>query len=553
MKKIVICFWVICLIFSFFSVRASQKAREASPEEIKVLLAKYAPVVMQARTKALPISERKALEKMIEAARALDTVYWKQRSNHGLDLLSKLENSTTQEDKDRLHYLKINYGPYDKSDADKAFIGKESMPAGATFYPENLTKEEFERYLVAHPEVKDEFQKVNTIIKRDGDKLVTIPFEKVFQSELTKTAQALKQASLFTKNTNFKKYLQLRADALLSGDFRPSDFAWIDVRDGFLDIVIGPIEVYDDSLIGLKASYEAMVLVRDVPASEKLKVFEQQMPNLQQNLPVAPDLATKEKPTATPISIFDVAYAAGAANAGVKTVAASLPNDELVIKDKGAKKLFYKNIMLAKFEKILVPIAKEMVDPKLIPFVTEEAFFNNVLGHELAHTLGLKFVRSQGKDTDTAIRIALKDTYSSIEEAKADIVGIYAISYLTKKGILTPEQEKQSFATYLAGTFRSIRFGSGDDHARANIIQFNYLRERGAITYDEKTGLYGLDINKFREAVKGLSEFLLTIEGKGDYESARQTVDRQGKLDEKSETNLKKLNKLAVDIELIFK
>lgn len=552
MRKLALCFWVVCLMVCFLSVRA-QEVHEASNEEIKTLLSKYAPVAMQASTKALPISERKALEKMVEAARALDIIYWKQRSSHGLDLLAKLENSTNPEDKDKLHYLKINYGPFDKSDGDKAFIGKKSMPPGATFYPENLTKEEFERYLTAHPEVKDEFQKINTIIKREGDKLVAIPFEKVYQAELTKASQALKEASQLTKNVHFKKYLQLRADSLLSGDFRPSDFAWIDVRDGFLDIVIGPIEVYDDSLVGLKASYEAMVLVRDVPASEKLKVFEQQMANLQQNLPVAPELATKEKPTETPISIFDVAYAAGAGNAGVKTVAASLPNDEVVIKEKGAKKLFYKNIMLAKFQKILVPIAKEMVDPKLIPFVTEEAFFNNVLGHELAHTLGLKFVRSEGKDTDTAIRLALKDTYSSIEEAKADIVGIYAITYLTKKGVLTPQQEKQSFATYLAGTFRSIRFGSGDDHAKANIIQFNYMRERGAITYDEKTGLYGLDTNKFRECVKSLSEFLLTVEGKGDYEAARQTVDRQGKLDDKTEANLKKLNKIPVDIEFMFK
>jgi hypothetical protein len=539
-------------MFSFLSVKA-QENKTFSSEEIKKSLAKYAPVAMQAPTRSLPVSERKALEKMIEAARALDILYWKQRSSHGLELLASLEKSSDLADKEALHYLKINYGPYDKSDGDKVFIGKKAMPPGATFYPENLTKEEFERYLTDHPEVKEEFQKVNTIIKREGDKLVAVAFEKIYQSELTKAAKALKEASELTKNANFKKYLKLRADALLSGNFQASDFAWIDVRDGFLDIVIGPIEVYDDSLIGLKASYEAMVLVRDVPASEKLKVFEEQMPNLQQNLPVSSELATKEKPTATPISIFDVAFAAGAGNAGVKTVAASLPNDEVVIKEKGAKKLFYKNIMLAKFQKTLLPIAKEMVDPKLIPFVTEEAFFNNVLGHELAHTLGLKFVRNQGKDTDTAIRIALKETYSSIEEAKADIVGIYAVTYLTKKGILTPQQEKQSFATYLAGTFRSIRFGSGDDHAKANIIQFNYMRERGAITYDEKTGLYGLDVDKFRDCVKNLSEFLLTIEGKGDYESARQTIDRQGKLDDKTEANLQRLSKIPVDIEFIFK
>ncbi|MBK7994027.1 MAG: Zn-dependent hydrolase [Blastocatellia bacterium] len=552
MRKLLLCFWAVCLMISFFSVKASE-SKGLSHTELKILLAKYAPVPLQASIKALPVSEKKALEKMVEAARALDLLYWKQRSKHGLDLLASLEKSNSELEKDQLHYLKINYGPYDKSDGDKAFIGTKSMPSGATFYPEDLTKEEFERYLDKHPEVKEDFQKINTIIKREGDKLVAVPFEEIFHLELTKTANALREASRLTRNVAFKKYLDLRADALLSGTFRNSDFAWIDVRDGFLDIVIGPIEVYDDSLLGLKASYEAMVLVRDVAASEKLKVFEQKMDNLQQNLPVTTDLQPKEKPTATPISIFDVAYAAGASNVGVKTVAASLPNDEVVIKEKGAKKLFYKNIMLAKYEKILLPIAEEMVDPKLLPFITDEAFFNNVLGHELAHTLGLKFVRKEGKDTETAIRIALKDTYSSIEEAKADIVGIYAVSYLTKKGVLTPQQEKQSFATYLAGTFRSIRFGSGDDHARANIIQFNYLRERGAITYDEKTGLFGLDFDKFRASIRSLSEFLLTVEGRGDYESARQTLDRQGRLDKATEDNLKRLDKIPVDIEFIFK
>lgn len=551
MRYLQVCLFALILLLPVWYVSADD-LQAISPQEISHLLAKYAPVQMRANTKALPLSEQKTLAKLIDAAKALDVIYWKQRSNNGLELYKRLESSKKASDRELLHYLKINYGPYDKSDGDKPFIGTKPILPGATFYPEDLTKEEFERYIVAHPEVKDDFQKVNTIIKREGDKLVAVPYEQLFHTDLLAASKALQAASVTTKDPEFKKYLKLRAEAMLSGDYRPSDFAWIDVREGLLDIVIGPIEIYDDSLLGLKASYESMVLVKDKEASDKLKVFEEQMSTLQLKLPVPAELLPKEKPTSTPIGIFDVAYASAADNSGIKTVAASLPNDEVVIKDKGAKKLFYKNTMLAKFQKTLIPIAKEMIEPNLLPLVTEEAFFNNVLGHELAHTLGLKFVRQQGKDTDTAIRIALKETYSTIEEAKADIVGLYSVNYFTQKGLLTVEQEKQSYATYLAGTFRSVRFGSGDDHAKANILQYNFLRERGAILYNEKTGLYSMDINKFREGVKALSELLLTIEGQGDYEAAKQRVERYGKLDSQTETNLKRLAQIPVDIEFIF-
>lgn len=536
------------LVLAGVGVSADEAGRVPHPE-LKKMLSKYASVPLQADTSALPESERKALEKLIEAARAIDTIYWKQRSAQGLELRAQLERSNSEYDRDLLHYLNINYGPYDKSEGEKAFIGNKPMPPGATFYPEGITKSELESYFEKNPELKAEFQKVNTVIRREGDRLVIVPYEKIYSGELEQAARALRAAAALSKDALLVNYLKLRADGLLSGDLRPSDFAWIDVRDSWLDIVIGPIEVYDDNLMGLKASYEGTVLVRDRVASDKLKVFERQMPELQMSLPVPADLQNKEPLTSTPIGIFQVAYASGASNAGIKAVAASLPNDEVVIKEKGAKKLFYKNVMLAKFDKILVPIAREMLDPQLLNDVTEEAFFNNVLGHELAHTLGLKFVRTQGKDTETAIRIALKETYSTLEEAKADIVGLYSVGHFVKKGLLSEQQERQAYASYIASTFRSIRFGSSEDHARGNIIQFNFLRNRGGITYDDKTGRYGLDIVKFREGVRALSELLLTIQGRGEYEAARQLIDTQGKLDERTETALKRLATIPVDIE----
>jgi hypothetical protein len=530
------------LAINTFTGRAAmnQETSAATSADIKKKLSKYALVPLRADVTTLPANERQALQQLIIAAQAIDDIYWKQRSADGLNLRTKLRQSKSLTDRDLLHYLSINYGPYDKSENDKPFLAVRPQLPGATFYPEDLTKDEFERYVTANPTIKEDFYKINTIIRREQDKLVAVPFETVYRPELEKASQALKQASQLTKDPAMKKYLELRAAALLSGNFRESDFSWIDVRDGLLDIVIGPIEVYDDSLVGLKASYEGTVLVRDRVASNKLKVFEEQMQHLQRNLPVPPDLQPQEVPTSTPIGIFQVAYVA---------VAASLPNDEVVIKEKGAKKLFYKNIMLAKFQKNLLPIAKQMIEPSLLPLVTEEAFFNNVLGHELAHTLGLKFVRQNNKDTDIGIRLALKETYSTIEEAKADIVGIYAVNYFTNKGILSELQERQSYVTYLAGTFRSIRFGSEEDHARGNIIQFNFLRQRGAITYNEKAGLYNLDLTQFRGAVKALAELLLTVEGNGDYPAAKQIIERYGRLDATTEENLKRLAAIPVDIE----
>lgn len=539
------------LFLTVIATPSFEAGDRVSVKELKSKLDKYAQVPLKADTSHLPDSERQALGKLIEAARAIDEVYWKQRTPQGLALRESLARSRSAVDKLFLRYLKINYGPYDKSDEDRPFIGTQPFPAGGTFYPEDLKKEELESYIAAHPEVKEEFEKINTVIRRKGDELIAVPFEQLYRSELERAAIALRQAAALTGDASLKRFLELRAGALVLGNYRESDFAWIDVRSSPLDIIIGPIESYEDRLMGIKTSYECSVLVRDVEASNRLKVFEQEMALLQNKLPVPDDLQPREMETSTPIGIFQVAYAAGASNAGVKSIASSLPNDEVVIKEKGAKKLFYKNVILAKFNKILTPIARLMLDPSLLKQVSEEGFFNNVLGHELAHTLGLKFVRKDGKETDTSIRLALKETYSTIEEAKADIVGIYAIGHFRARGILSARQERECYASYLASTFRSVRFGSSDDHARANILQFNHLLRTGGIIYNAKTHKFGIDQDRFVEGVKTLSEKLLTIEGRGDYEAAKALIEQDGKLDARTEAALRRLSAIPVDVEFV--
>lgn len=539
------------LLLTVLAAPGLEAGDRISVKQLRAKLSKYAPVSLKVDTSHLPESERLALGKLIEAAQAIDEIYWKQRTHEGLTLRQQLSRSRSDVDRLFLRYLKINYGAYDKSDDDRPFIGSRPFPAGGTFYPEDLKREELDNYIAAHPEVKEEFEKINTAIRREGDRLVAVPFEQLYRVELERAALALRQAAALTTDNSLKRFLELRAGALALGNYRESDFAWIDVRNSLLDIIIGPIESYEDKLMGVKASYECSVLVRDIEASNRLKVFEQEMAILHNKLPVPDELQPEEIETSTPIGIFQVAYAAGASNAGIKSIASSLPNDEVVIKQKGAKKLFYKNVILAKFHKILQPIARLMVDPRLLDSVTEEGFFNNVLGHELAHTLGLKFVRRDGKETDTSIRLALKETYSTIEEAKADIVGIYSIRHFRNRGVLSARQEQECYASYLASTFRSIRFGSSDDHARANILQFNHLLRTGGITYNPKTRKFGLDQNKFVEGVRTLSNRLLTIEGTGDYAAAKALIEKDGRLDARTEAALKRLSHIPVDIEFI--
>jgi len=547
-------FFLVIILLGLSTVSCSKKEnllliRSNDPEFIKGKLAKYATVELTYNKKFLTPREQKILKKLVQAAQYMDPIFWQQSSPKGLWIKKQLEKSQNPLDRYYLRFLKINYGPFDRQEGDKPFIGTKEKPLGAGFYPEDMTREEFEEYVEAHPEVRKEFYKLNTLIRRQGKALVAIPYERAYRKYLEPAARLLREAAQLSVHGGLKKYLSLRAEALLSGDFFESDMAWVDLTDNVLDIVIGPIETYEDRLLGLKASYEGIVLIRDFKETRKLKVYQQHIPNLERNLPV-PRVYKKSKPAPlAPIGVFTTVFVSGEANAGVKSIAFSLPNDERVREQKGARAIQQKNIILAKFEKILVPISQRLIREDQQPLIDGEAFFTNILLHELAHPLGLNYVRGQEGVT---VRQALKDYYGLIEEAKADVVGLYNVRYFVRKGVIPAEKERSFYVTYLASIFRSVRFGATEAHAKANVIEFNYLAREGAFNFDPASGKYWVNFNRIRSAIKKLAAELLMIEGDGNYKKAQHLVQNFGKIPSHVQRSLKQLADIPVDVEFVF-
>ena len=523
--------------------------RSKDPDFIRAKLAKYTPVELKVDRSALTDQQLEVLRLLVKAAHAIDDIFWQQSYSQALAIRRELEKSTDPIDRDYLHFLRINYGPFDRQDGDKPFIGRKPKPPGAGFYPEDLTREEFETYLKKHPEQKEDLLKPNTLVRRKGGRLIAVPYEEAYRPQLEQAATYLRQAAEKTGDKLFRKYLQLRADALLSGDYFDSDMAWMDLKDNLLDIVIGPIETYEDQLMGLKAAYEGIVMVRDRQATKQVEQFVRYMNQLESQLPVPRLYKKSSVPPPAPIGVFNTVYTSGDANVAVKSIAFSLPNDERVRELKGARTVQQKNIILAKFNKILVPIARRVLDESLLPLVDGEAFFTNTLLHELAHPLGLNYVKD---NPDLTVRQALKETYSPIEEAKADIVGLFNVRYFVRRGVLPRDFDQKAYATFLASIFRSVRFGATEAHARANMIEFNYLQREGAIRYNPDSGRYSIDLPRFRNAVKKLAIDLLMIEGDGNYARAKEWTEKLAMIPPEMQKLLDGLKDIPVDVEFVF-
>ncbi len=550
MKKWLIIGVMVAMAFAGCAKREKlDMTRSKDPAFIKAKLAKYTPVALKVDRSVLNDDQLAVLRLLVKAAQAIDDIFWQQSYSKALEIRAALEKSNDPIDKDYLHFLKINYGPFDRQDGDKPFIGSAPKPPGAGFYPEDLTREELEKYIAEHPDKKEEFFKLNTIIRRQGGELVAIPYEEAYRPQLEKAAAYLRQAAEKTDDQLFKKYLTLRAEALLSGDYFKSDMAWMDLRDNLLDIVIGPIETYEDHLMGLKAAYEGIVMIRDRKATEQVSRFVRYINQLESQLPVPRLYKKASVPPPAPIGVFNTVYTSGDANVAVKSIAFSLPNDERVRELKGARTVQQKNIILAKFNKILVPISKKVLKDDLSPFVDGEAFFTNTLLHELAHPLGLNYVKD---NPDVTVREALKETYSTIEEAKADVVGLYNVGYFIRRRVLPGDFEQKAYATFLSSIFRSVRFGITEAHAKANMITFNYLLREGAIEFDPATQKYDMDFRKFKNAIKKLAIDLLMIEGDGNYDKAQQWVKELAVIPPEMQHLLEKLNDIPVDVEFIF-
>ncbi len=496
----------------------------------------YAKVKLTTDTKQLTDNEKKLIVHLIKAVQYMDPAFWEQTYGNKEELMSKIKDSLTKK------YVDINYGPWDRLDDNKPFVkGVGPKPTGANFYPKDMTKAEFEK-----AELPDKSSQYTIIRRRPSGELYTIPYHIAYQQYLKPASEELLKAAKFADNKMFKQYLQLRAKALLDDNFRPSDMQWMDMKDNHIDIVIGPIENYEDQLYNYKTGYEGNVLIKDMEWSKKLARFIQFLPELQKNLPVENKYKQEKPGTRSDLNAYDVVYYAGEANTGGKTIAINLPNDEAVQLKKGTRRLQLKNVMKAKFDKILVPIANIIIAPEQRKHIKFDAFFANTMFHEVAHGLGIKnTINGKGM-----ARTALKEHYSAIEEGKADILGLYMVDQLYKKGELDGDM-KDYMTTFMASIFRSIRFGAADAHGVANMIRFNYFKDKGAFTRNPD-GTYKVNYDKMYDAMKSLSGLLLKLQGDGDYEGVSKLIKEKGVVPAQLKQDLQKLNEAHIPVDIIF-
>lgn len=494
----------------------------------------YATVRLETDLSHLTDKEKAMLVIFMQVSEIMDELFWYEAYGDKDELLSKVSGATQ-------NYVEINYGPWDRLDNMEPFVsGFGEKPLGANFYPRNMSVEEFEKANL--PEGKSLY----TFVRRDENgKLYTVPYHVHFESQIAKAAELLRKAATFSDDEGLKTYLELRADALESDKYFESDIAWMNMKTNRLDFVVGPIETYEDQLFGYKAAHEAYVLVKDMEWSKKLEKFAKFLPELQRNLPVPDKYKTESPGTDSDLNAYDVVYYAGDCNAGGKTIAINLPNDEKVQLEKGTRRLQLKNAMRAKFDKIMVPISDILIDESQRQHIKFDAFFSNVMFHEVAHGLGIKNTVN-GKGT---VREALKEQQSHLEEGKADILGLYMVLQLLEKGELEGQKE-DNMVTFLAGIFRSVRFGASA-HGSANMICFNYFKEKEAFRRTEQ-GTYTVDFAKMQTAIDGLSELILTLQGNGDYDGVKKLTEEKGTISEELQKDLDKLKSAGIPDDIIF-
>ena len=540
MKKIAFLL-VLALLVSCANNNDARKPKkqvtvEKQETEMQKNLNKYVSFKLTADISLLSENEQKMIPILIEAAKIMDALFWFESYGDKNELLASIDNPLAKE------FATINYGPWDRLNGNKPFIeGFEEKPKGANFYPKDMTKEEFENF--------DDSQKSSlyTFVRRDENgKLITIPYHKQFEIQIKNAANLLIEAANLAEDAGLKKYLELRAAAFLTDNYQPSDLAWMDMKTNRLDVVIGPIENYEDQLFGNKAAHEAYVLIKDMEWSEKLARFATFLPELQKGIPVD-DAYKKETPgTDSDLNAYDVVYYAGDCNAGSKTIAINLPNDEEVQLQKGTRRLQLKNAMRAKFDKILVPISQQLIDESQRKYITFDAFFANTMFHEVAHGLGIKnTINNKG-----TVRSALKELASALEEGKADILGLYMVQQLHKKGEIEGDM-KEYMTTFMTSIFRSVRFGASSAHGKANMIRFNFFKEKEAFTKNED-GTYKVNFDKLEIAMRDLSNLILTLQGNGDYEGVAKLVDEKGKISGDLQADLDKLSNANIPVDVIF-
>ncbi len=546
--------WIVVFLVAFMATGSSAAPKKAKAStwtaaELEKNAAQLVPVTLTTDTSALPDSEKKALEHIIDAARAMDPIFLRQAWGGNLDLQGKLASDTTALGKARYHLFRQNVGPWLRRDDTVPFLTgvPDHKPKGAGYYPEDMTKEEFQTWLTTLSE-KDKAKAIGffwLVQRTAGKKLELVPYSQAYQEWLAPAARALKEAAKATDNKTLRQYLNTRAEAFGKDDYYESDVAWMDL-DSPLEITIGPYETYEDELFGYKAAFEAFVTVRNESETAKLSKFSTQLQDIEDHLPMDAKYKNPKLGAMAPIRVVDQVFASGEARRGVATAAFNLPNDEKVIQEKGSKRVMLHNVQEAKFERILMPLTAIALNKADMPQVQFEPFFTHILMHELAHGIGPHNISVGGKAT--TVRGELKELYSAIEEAKADITGLFALQYLVDKGVLDKSLEKTMYTTFLAGCFRSVRFGIGEAHGKGIALQFNYLWDEGAFE-KRKDGTFQVVPAKTKAAVTKLTGEILTLQAEGSYAKAKALLDKYGVVRPAMGKLLEKMKQIPVDIE----
>jgi hypothetical protein len=496
--------------------------------QLKQMSARFAPVKLNTDSSGLSAGDRQALGKLMDAARILNFVFMDQLWAGDRALYEKLQKDTSPLGKERLHYFWLNKGPWSDLDGHTAFLPDvpERKPLGANFYPGDMSREEFEAWVkTLSPADRQQAEGFFTLIRRDGNRHLTMePYSKAYDADLVKAAGLLREAAALTENPSLKKYLTLRADAFLSNDYYASDVAWMEL-DAPLEVTIGPYETYNDELFGYKAAFEAYVTIRDDRETDRLKALSAHLQDVENTLPIDARYRNPKLGELAPIRVVNEVLAAGDGAHGVRTAAFNLPNDERVVHEKGSKRVMLKNIQEAKFKTILLPISDRVLSKSARADLSFDSFFFHILAHELSHGIGPQQIQVNGRATSP--RQELKELYATIEEAKADVTGLFMLQYLYDHGLVRHEaaSERQLYTTYLASTFRSVRFGLTEAHARGTALQFNYLTDKGGFVADAD-GSFHVDFDRIKTGVRDLDHDLLTLEAQGDYQGAKRMLDK---------------------------
>jgi len=520
---------------------------EPIKEDIAAQVAKFKLVSMPFSVVGLSEQERNMVYKLVDASRQLELIYWHQSDPKGLALLKKVTGCNQVQNQKLRRFLTINGSRYDLLEGNKPFVGNDPFPPGRNLYPAGITRAEIEAYVAKHPAKKDQIYNPYTVIKRQGAELIAVPYHVEYRPWLTAAAANLKEAAALSPDKAFANFLRLRAEALLTDDYYKSDLAWLDLENPKFDVIFAPYETYLDDVLGVKTSYGAAVMIRNDAESAKLAMFMEHVPEIQEALPLPPEDKPSMKGHSTPMEVMDAPFRAGDLRHGYQAVADNLPNDPRIHQEKGTKKIFFKNFMDARVNYVVLPIGKLLMREDQANMASMNGYMAAVLMHEICHGLGPAYARTSSGQMD--IRAAIGPTYAGLEEAKADMVGLFALDWLMEKGVMPKELAPEVYASDVAGIFRTVRFGVAEAHGRAEMMEFNYLSEQRAITQDAKTGRYAVDFEKMPAAIASLAKELLEIEATGDRNRAEQWFKKYDSMPAGLKSTLANIKDVPVDVD----